>query len=146
MLEHRKAVVRRWIHEVWDNGNMAIFDEFGDPDYVYTAPGIGPLRGKAQLAKFLQDFRPAIPDRHNTIDEQIAEGDTVVTRGTTRGTHKGMWNGLHPTGRPIEVPWIMITRFRGDKILEEYEVYDSLTMMEQMGAVKRIDVPQATVS
>jgi steroid delta-isomerase-like uncharacterized protein len=137
MSDDRKAIVRRWIHQLWDKDDISIFNDNATEDYVYTAPGIGPLHGRAELESFLRDLRPAIPDRRNTIEEQFAEGDTVITCGTARGTHTGNWHSLPPTGGTIQLPWILVTRFRGNKIAEEREMFDSLAFMERIGAVKR---------
>ncbi len=72
---------------------------------------------------------------HIVIDDQIAEGDRVVTRWTARGTHKGEWMGIAPTGKPVTVTGILISRFAGGRVVEEWENYDALGMMRQLGAV-----------
>ena len=74
-------------------------------------------------------------DLNNTVVDQIEEGDKVVTRAISRGTHTGPWGELPPSGNRLTVEWILISRFQGDKIVEEWEVVDSLSMMRQMGAV-----------
>ena len=87
------------------------------------------------MTKFGNAFRSAIPDLNNTIEEQIAEGHTVVTLVTTRGTHKGAFGDVAPTGNSIEMPWVMITRIRDGRITEDLEIYDSLGLLTQLGAV-----------
>lgn len=57
----------------------------------------------------------------------------VVTRGTTRGTHRGPFAGIAPTGKTIAVPWVIVTSFRGDRIVADWEIYDALGMMTQLG-------------
>jgi predicted ester cyclase len=59
----------------------------------------------------------------------------VMTRGTTTGTHQGPFGEMPPTGKSISVQWVMVSRFEGDRIAEDFEVYDSLGLMQQLGAV-----------
>jgi steroid delta-isomerase-like uncharacterized protein len=77
----------------------------------------------------------AFPDAEVTIEDQLAEGDKVVTRWTGRGTHQGELMGVPPSGNRVEVPGITISRIEGGKIVEEWENYDALGMMQAIGAV-----------
>ena len=61
------------------------------------------------------------------------EGEIVVTRGITRGTHQGSFGQLAPTGKSVAVPWVIITRIRDGRIVEDWEIYDGLGMMTQLG-------------
>ena len=131
----RKEVTRRWITGLWDNANFHLLEEMATADYAYRAPGLEKLRGDA-LKEFVLAFHTAFPDLNNTIEAQFAEGDVVVTQGTTRGTHTGPLGETPASGRAVTVPWIIITRFVGDRIAEDWEVYDSLGLMQQIGAVK----------
>ena len=133
--EEQKITTRRWILGVWDQGNFALIDELAVADrYVYKVPGQEALQG--QLFKdFVLTVRAAFPDLHNTIESQVAEGDAVVTRGTTRGTHRGSFAGIAPTGKSIEVPWVIFTSFQGGRIVADWEIYDALGMMTQLGAL-----------
>lgn len=138
--EQKKLAVARWIEQIWDRDNLNSFDELATPGYTWFGPGVGPLHGRAELQAFLVRFRVAFPDHYNTIEEQVVEGNTVVTRGITRGHHLGQWNDLPPSGNLIQVPWIMITRFANGKIIEDWEMYDSLAFMQQIGAAKLMSV------
>jgi len=131
-----KDVVRRWIIGTWDEGNVALLDEFATPNYVYRAPGDEELDGKA-LQEYSASIRSAFPDLNNTIEMQVAEGDVVVTRGTTRGTHEGSFAGIAPTGEQIALPWVFITRFENGRIAEDWELYDALGLMQQLGAIPK---------
>ena len=71
-----------------------------------------------------------------TIDEQIAEGDKVVTRWTADGTHRGELMGLAGTGKRVSVQGVVISRLKEGQIVEDYETYDVHGMMRQLGAVK----------
>jgi steroid delta-isomerase-like uncharacterized protein len=132
--EASKELVHRWIIGVWDNGNRGLYAELTTEDYVYSYPGSDDLREEAFFA-FGDSVRTAIPDLNNTIEQQYVEGDTVITRGTTRGTNLGPFGDIPPTGNSIEVPWVMITRLRDGRIAEEWEIFDTFAFMTQIGAV-----------
>jgi predicted ester cyclase len=76
-----------------------------------------------------------VPGWHATIDDAIAEGDKVVHRITGRGTHKGEWMGIAPTGKQVTVTANIIYRIASDKIVEEWFEYDVMALMQQLGAV-----------
>ncbi len=87
-----KATARRWLVGLWNDGDFRLLDELGSAAYRYTSPD-GTVTGQAFKDLVLQTRR-AFPDLHNTIEDQIAEGNKVVTRGTTRGTHRGPLGGV----------------------------------------------------
>ena len=131
--EEQKATTRRWLVGVWDQGNFGLIDELALADrYVYQVPGQHALQGQS-FKDFVSTVRAAFPDLRNTIENQIAEGDVVVTRGTTRGTHRGPFAGIAPTGKNVEVPWVIFTSFQGNRIVSDWELYDALGMMTQLG-------------
>jgi hypothetical protein len=80
-------------------------------------------------------YRSAFPDTVITVEDQIAEGDDVVTRWTGRGTHQGELFGVPPTDNRVEVTGITVDRFSGDKFAESWTNYDALGLMQQIGAV-----------
>lgn len=133
--ESMKEMVRRVIADVWNTGDLSTFDELYSPDYVYGSPGMEGVRGRKAFGELVAMYRTAFPDLTSTVEQQVAEGDTVVSRGTTRGTHRGTFGGLEPTGRTAVVPWVVITRFEGDRIAEDWEIYDALGLMQQLGAM-----------
>jgi steroid delta-isomerase-like uncharacterized protein len=134
--EQNKALFRRMVEEIFNRGNMSLADEFIAPDFVEheeLPPGIPPGReGVKQLTAML---RSAFPDFKATIDDMIAEGDKVVVRMTWRGTHKGEFMGIPPTGKSVSFGVIDIVRFAGDKFAEHWGLMDSMSMMQQLGAV-----------
>ena len=77
----------------------------------------------------------ASPDLHITVEDQVAEGDKVVTRYTTRGTHQGPFMGIPPTGKHVTVTGIVITRFANCKEVEEWANADWLGLLQQLGVV-----------
>ena len=136
MSADNKALVRRLIDEALNKGNLAVVDELVAPSYVYREPTAGEVRGPDGLKKMVTMYRNAFPDLRITIDDQIAEANRVVTRWTGRGTHKGELMGVAPSGQEVTVTGILITRLADGKIVEEWENYDALGMMRQIGAVK----------
>jgi len=133
MCEANKALVRRVIEELFTKHNVELIDEFF-PDCVYRAPAVGELRGEA-YRQFLTSVLAAFPDGRWTVEDQLAEGDKVVTRWSFTGIHRGNLMGIAPTGKQVTTSGVMIDRIVGGKIAEEWEEYDALGMMQQLGAV-----------
>ena len=133
MSEANKAIVRRLVEEM-DKGNLDIFDELLSSDYVYHFPGSPePLDGQAHKES-ARTFYEAFPDLHHSIEDQISEGDRVVTRMTNRGTHRGEFMGVQPTGRETVFEVIDIVRIASGKIVEEWIQADLLGLLQQLGA------------
>ena len=80
-------------------------------------------------------YKSAFPDAVCTVDDQIAEGDTVATRFTARGTHRGELAGVAASGRHVTVPCLTIDRIVNGKIVEEFEVFDQLGMFQAIGTL-----------
>ncbi len=80
-------------------------------------------------------YTSAFPDAEITIEDQLAEGDMVATRWTGRGTHQGELMGVQPSGNRVEVMGNSISRIEDGKIVEEWNIYDALGMMQAIGAV-----------
>jgi steroid delta-isomerase-like uncharacterized protein len=134
--EQNKALVRQMVEEVFNRGNMSRADEFLAPDFVEREelpPGISRDReGVKQLATLL---RSAFPDFKATIDDIVAEGDKVVIRQTWTGTHKGEFMGAPPTGKNVSFGVIDILRIAGGKCAEHWGQMDSMSLMQQLGAI-----------
>ena len=135
MSEENKAIARRLIDELANKGNMAVIPELAAADFVSHQIGGEDVRGHEGLRQLMTMYRTAFPDLHMTVEDQIAEEDRVVTRWTARGTHKGDLQGIPPTGKQVTVTGIAIDRFVGGKIAEEWEVFDQMGMMQQLGVV-----------
>ncbi len=127
--EANKALVRRYYHEVLNQRNMAVLDDLFDPTFVTQLPA----GGAVDLDKFKRAVRMshnAFPDLHVTVEDQIAEGDKVVTRLTGRGTHQGEFAGVPATGKPVTVTAIHIHRIAHGKIVELWEEINLLGVMQ----------------
>jgi steroid delta-isomerase-like uncharacterized protein len=127
-----KEAARRWIVGIWNEQDFAVLAELGSPGYVYRVPGKEEVRPEA-LPAYVARLHGAFPDLHNTLEAQVAEGETVVTLGTTHGTHLRPLGDVPATGRTMEVPWAMVTRFRDGRIVEDSEYYDESLLLRQLG-------------
>ena len=130
-----KEIVRRVATEPW-TGNFEVIDELVADGYIGYDPAMPePTRGPKGVKEFYGQFLAAYPDASLTIESQIAEGDYVATRWTGRGTQKGDLMGIPATGKQVTVSGITISRIDGGKIAEEWSNWDTLGMMQQLGAV-----------
>jgi steroid delta-isomerase-like uncharacterized protein len=115
--------------------NLDILEEVYDTDLVWHEPDQD-IQGMEEARQFVSMFLSAFPDLQATVEDAIAEGDKVVTRWTLRGTHQGEIEEFGPpTGKQIEVKGITIHRIEDGKIVEEWERYDNLSIMQQLGLV-----------
>ena len=135
MSDSNKNVVRRLLEDGFNKGNMAIVDDLLDNNYVYREPTLGEKRGKQGCKEVFSTYKNAFPDAQLHIDEQIEEGDRVVTRWTATGTHRGPLMGISPTNKQIKVQGIIISRCHNGKVVEDFETWDVLGMLRQLGAV-----------
>jgi steroid delta-isomerase-like uncharacterized protein len=135
MPEDRKALVRRGWEGVVNDKNLDTIEEVYAPDFVWHEPD-QEIRGYEQGKQFASGFFAAFPDLRITVDDVIAEGDQVVSRYTIQGTHQGETEDFGPpTGRQMVLEGITVHRFEGDKIVEEWERYDNLSVLQQLGLV-----------
>jgi steroid delta-isomerase-like uncharacterized protein len=132
MSDENKALARR----SWEApNNPDIIDEVYAPDLVWHEPD-QEIRGAEEAKQFIATFKSAFPDLNVTVEDAIAEGDKVCTRWTIRGTHQGeIVEFGPPTGKQIELKGISISRIEGGKIVEEWNSYDNLGVMQQLGLV-----------
>jgi len=129
-LEQNKAIVRDYLNEVVNKGNMAAFDSFFSEDVVFNEA----RNFREQFPVRMRAIRSAFPDHHLTIRDQIAEGDKVVTRVTFHGTHQGPFNGVAATGKQVEWSGIAMDRIADGKVVEMWHVQNTAALMQQIGA------------
>jgi len=134
--EQDKALIVRFVEELFNRGNIGIVDEIFAPDFIereQLPPGIPSGReGVKVLATML---RSAFPDFKATIDDILAEGDKVVIRMTWSGTQKGEFMGVPATGKRVSVGVIDIIRITNGKLVEHWGQMDSMSLMQQLGAI-----------
>ncbi len=134
MSEQNKAIVRRLFDEM-SNGNWDMVKEMMAPNHVFHFPlSPQPLDRESHVQMNI-GFRAAFPDLRYIVEDQIAEGDKVVTRGVVRGTHKGEFQGIPPTGASVTIRFINIMRIADGLDAEEKDSVDGLGFMQQLGVV-----------
>ena len=136
MSEENKSVVRRWYAEVTNQGKLEVADELLAPEYVCHDPNseAGEVRADA-LKESITYFRNALADMRFEIEDMIAEKDRIVTRWTLRGTHRGELFGVKSTDEKVAMSGIVISSVAEGKIVEEWDEYDLLGLMRQLGAL-----------
>jgi steroid delta-isomerase-like uncharacterized protein len=132
-VDENKALARRFL-QVWAPGNLSLLDELAAPEIMVIYPVLGePVRGAVAFKQLLAHFHAACPDVEISVQEQIAEGDIVVTRWRVKGTHRGELLGISPTGRSLAWTGITIHRLVGGRVVEERGEEDALGLMRQIG-------------
>jgi steroid delta-isomerase-like uncharacterized protein len=131
--EDNKAHVRRGFEAV-NQKNLAVFDELLTPDVVFHTASTT-MQGLEAYKQFLSMYMTAFPDLHFTIEDMIAEGDTVVARFTTHGTHQGNFMGIPPTGKQGNGTGIFIDRIVNGKAVEQWFNTDDLGLLQQLGVI-----------
>jgi predicted ester cyclase len=132
-----KSLIHRWFDEVWNRGQEETVDELLSIDGI--GYGLGEsnseVRGPAGFKIFLRNMRAALPDVHIHIEDTIVQGDKAVVRVLLEGTHLGEGLGLSPTGRRVTVSGIVIVRVVGSQIIEGWNSWDQLGLLQQIGAI-----------
>ena len=132
--ENKQVVLGCW--EVANTHNVAEFDRYYAEDVVYYG-NEGEIRGRENVKAYLQGFMTALPDLKLTVEDIFGEGDRVFSRTRLQGTNTGEFNGMPPTGKRIDVRWIMnAARVQEGKIVEEWEILDQLEVMRQLGLIE----------
>jgi steroid delta-isomerase-like uncharacterized protein len=136
MSEENKAVVRRFIEEVWNNGNLEAIDELISEDHVDHDPAqAGGAGGREGARAFVEVYRKAFPDAHIELGELIGEGDLVAGPWHATGTHQGELMGIAPSGRSISITGMGMDRVVNGQIVESWANWDALGMLGQLGAM-----------
>ena len=130
--EENKAIFRRYVEEVTNQGKLDLADEIFDQYLAHQPDGSTLQRGPEHVKRFTGEFRSAFSGFHCDIEDQIAEGDRVMTRWRMRGIHQGEFRGMAPTGKEMELNGIGIFRFSPEgKVVESWDSYDQLSLMRQ---------------
>lgn len=134
MSASNRAVVRRLFIEGLNNRDVSVLAELFR-DCVYHMPLIDELRGEA-VSQFFDSVFAAFPDIQRMVEEEVTDDNqTVVTRWTATGTHRGEFMGIAPTGKRVTFTGISIHRIADGRIVEEWQQWDPLGLMQQLGVV-----------
>lgn len=135
-MEKNASGSKRIIEELFGGGNYDVAHELVSAGAVGHDPALPePVNGPKGLIEAARGYRGAFPDLRMTADQSIAEGDYVATRWTGRGTHKGELFGIPATGKEATVTGISIDRWADGKIVESWTNWDTLGLLQQIGAV-----------
>ena len=136
--EDTKAIARRTyeaFNEAFQTGNLSLLDAVIDANAVDHNPVPGQPPGLEGVKQVFGAFTTAFPDLKFTVDDMIAEEDKVASRLTLRGTHRGDFQGIPPTGKRVVQTGIDILRIAGGKVVERWGEFDNLGLLQQLGVV-----------
>jgi steroid delta-isomerase-like uncharacterized protein len=132
--EQNRAVVKAIFDEIVNRRETGNAAKLIGPTYVNHMMPL-PTPGPDGLVQVLETFRAGFPDIQVAVEDAIAEGDRVATRGYFRGTHRGPFMGLPATGKPVQVAYADIWRFEDGKAVENWVQMDLMGLMQQIGAI-----------
>jgi predicted ester cyclase len=135
--EALKARVHQYFEQVWNNKDLTVIGEFFTPDLVVHDPNFPQVTDFETNVNYVKSVLAGYPDILLTIEDQIAEGDKVVTRYRLAGTNTGrpVSVDLAPTGKRIQATGMIIYRFVGNKVAESWAEADILGIQRQLGAI-----------
>ena len=137
--ETNKATVRRMIEQVWNEHRLDLVEEFYSEDVILHSAGFPSSTGLEAVRAATAIGLKAFPDQQLTIEGEIAEGDTVAARWTSRGTHKFTFMGIPPTGKQFAHAGMTFYRLANAKIVEAWFVADTLGQMQQLGVIPALE-------
>jgi steroid delta-isomerase-like uncharacterized protein len=134
---NKEVVLQKWYQELWDKWNLAVADDLFTQDYRLHLSGVPAPVDRATAKQIVAMFGAAFPDMRHTVDEMIAEGSTVAARWTVEGTHRGDFQGIAATGRPVKLSGTTVHHMADGKITETWLTVDNLDLLQQLGAIPR---------
>ena len=129
------ALMKRFFTEIINKGNLDLIDELCDEKFTEHEDLPIQASGREGLKKFFQMYRTAFPDLKFEVEMMIAKDDKVISYITISGTQKGSFMDMPASGKKFSVKGIDIVRFKDSKAMEHWGVTDSMTMMQQLGAI-----------
>lgn len=135
--QQNKTIVRRFVEEFQNGGNESAAEELLAADFVDHSPFPGVSPDREGVKRLFAALRQAFPDLRAKIHDQLAEKDRVATRKTFRGTHRGEFLGIAPTGRSVSFDVIDVARIADGRIAEQWNVVDLMGLLQQIGPQPR---------
>jgi steroid delta-isomerase-like uncharacterized protein len=129
-----EVLIRTLIDEAFNKGNFSVLKDVIHPEYQYWSTD-SQLKGIGQLTEFIKAFRNAFPDLSIQIDDLFSSDDRSCTAFTLRGTHEEDFFGIPATKKSVEVRGMVMSRFKDNKISEDWEILDNLGFYQQLGIV-----------
>ncbi|MFN8593137.1 MAG: ester cyclase [Thermomicrobiales bacterium] len=137
--DQNTAMIRRYIEAVFNGHDLDVLTTYLADDLASHWLGQGDLNGLAAWKEGMVGFFTAFPDATYTLDDLFCVADRGVWRGRWRATHKGVWEGIAPTGHVVNWTVIIIGRFVDGKIAEDWVEYDRLGLYRQLGAIPVVE-------
>ena len=134
-VDANKAVVERLYDDLYNRRRLTVAEEFVAVDCISHAGPPGPPAGPGGMRQAVTLLRAAFPDHRLVIEDLIGEDDRVAARLVFRGTHRGPFRGIPPTGRRVVQAQVHVLRLVGGQIAEHWAVRDDLGLLEQLGAL-----------
>ncbi len=137
-MEKSQELVRRYVEELYNRGDFSSLAELFTPSYVVHDPALPdlPPHGLESLKSRINAYRRAFPDLYVTVEDVVADGDTIAFRWSARGTHRGELFGLAATYKSGHVGGVNVLHLAGGKIQEEWSSWDMLGLLQQLGIVR----------
>jgi predicted ester cyclase len=132
LVARNKAVVARFVDEVWNRGNPAAMEELCHPDLVDHSDRFGTALGPGRREALTEQFEQALGGPRVVVHDLFGERDLVAARGTLTGMHQEEWFGVAPEGRKVVIDGVLIARLREGRIAELWMHYDSEELVRQM--------------
>ena len=129
------TLIRRIFDKAFNQGDLAIVDDLLSSDHLAHNAFGGAPNGPQGLKWLIAMFRTAFPDLQCTVEDEIGVGDQFAAHWTMRGTHKGLFQGNPPTGRPVEVQGIIFGRILNGRLAEDWTLIDQMGILQQLGLV-----------
>jgi predicted ester cyclase len=117
------------LHEIWNTGDLELIDSVYAPDFVAHWPASSEIperRGIDGIRSGLARTRMAFPDWHERVLDVFGSAEMVASPYVSTGTHRGIYRGIEPTGRRVEIQEISIFRLAGDRVAEQWCIFDEL--------------------
>lgn len=136
-------LVKRWFHEVWNEGKIETIHELMSPDGVATGQGDldSVLRGPAEFAAFAKGFQAAFSKMEMRADDIFGVDDKVVIRWSATMVHSGDAFGVQATGKQVRISGISVARISKGKVVEGWDNWSQLALLQQIGAFKEPEAP-----
>jgi steroid delta-isomerase-like uncharacterized protein len=134
-MQTNPQIIRSFVEEVLNQGKIDQTNKYFWEDVVEQVPFPGQGPGVEGVKDVLRAFRTGFPDGRWTIEEQIAEGDKVLTRFEMAGTHRGGFLGVPATNRPVKVWGMVIDRLQNGKVKDTRILMDTMGLMMQLGVI-----------
>jgi steroid delta-isomerase-like uncharacterized protein len=132
-----KTLARTWFEDVFSGGKLELVETLIAPEYLNHDPNVpgGAWRGLEGAKLLVSTYRGAFPDVRFSVEAQVEEADTVVTRWKATGTHTAPLNQIPATGKPVTVTGINVKKFKDGKTIEEWANFDMMGLLRQLGVI-----------